>query len=56
MLYVFVKTRNGATPALVSSLLTAFVAIALVCYQRAPTPFWVAGMFLSFFCMLGAIS
>jgi hypothetical protein len=31
------------------SLLTAFVAIALVCYQRAPTPLWVAGMFISLF-------
>ena len=31
------------------SMLTAFVAIAMVCYQRAPSLLWTVGMFLSLF-------
>jgi hypothetical protein len=66
-LYIFVKTRNGKAPALVSACLlmmtplftiyatearpytplTACIAIALVCFQRAPAGTWVAGLFLS---------
>jgi 4-amino-4-deoxy-L-arabinose transferase-like glycosyltransferase len=67
LLYAFVKTRNGATPAFICttlllttqlftyysaearpySMLTACIALALVCYQRAPAPQWVGGLFLS---------
>jgi 4-amino-4-deoxy-L-arabinose transferase-like glycosyltransferase len=67
LLYVFVKTRNGAAPALISacfllttalftfyaaearpySLLTGCIAMALVCYQRAPASPWVGAMFVS---------
>jgi hypothetical protein len=66
-LYMFVKKRNGAVPALIAAslllitplftffaaearpygLLTAFIALALVCYQRAPATPWLALMFLS---------
>ena len=61
LVFVFVKTRNGRMPALISAslllmtplftyyaaearpytLLTACVAFALVCYQRAPASLWV---------------
>ena len=67
LLYTFVKTRNGATPAFICtslllttqlftyysaearpySMLTACIALSLVCYQRAPAALWVGGMFLS---------
>jgi hypothetical protein len=67
LLYVFVKTRSGATPAFICaslllttqlftyyavearpySMLTACIALALVCYQRAPVGLWVGGMFVS---------
>ena len=69
LVFVFVKTRDGRIPALISAslllmtplftyyaaearpytLLTACVAFALVCYQRAPAPLWVSGMFLGLF-------
>lgn len=67
LVYVFAKTRNGASAALVCaslllvtplftffaaearpySLLTACIAMALVCYQRSYAAPWVAGLFLS---------
>jgi hypothetical protein len=67
LLYVFVKTRNGAKPAFICaslllttqlftyyaaearpySILTACIALSLVCYQRAPAALWVGGMFVS---------
>jgi Dolichyl-phosphate-mannose-protein mannosyltransferase len=69
LVFVFVKTRNGRVPALISTSLllmtplftyyaaearpytqlTACVAFALVCYQRAPAGLWVVGMFLGLF-------